>query len=503
MIKVQAPSEITTLDLSRRSQDSTSAPRSPPLGFTVVLHPEAGRIGAHATAAELDVGLPVPISRVNPVFSGEAGAGPLDHAGVSRTPLWLRLRGGVLEVTATAEARARIGGEALNGTRAVSLERLEGRGLDIELGDCVLLWLHRSPGLVVDTEILGASPAAHALFQTLTTLAGQAAHVLLCGESGVGKELAARALHRLGPRRAGPWVTVNVAALPPSVATAELFGHARGAFTGADMAREGLFRQAQGGTLFLDEVGELPGEVQPLLLRALDSGEIQPLGRPSQVVDVRVVTATDADLLELVARGEFRNALYQRISEVVVEIPPLRERPVDAALLFMRELDRALDRLGGAGRLRAGPRDAPWLSPALLRQVLARPLQGNARELRRLATQLALHAHDLPVARFPETRDGESAPAVEADGLTPEKVTAALRAADRVTAVAARSLGVSRNTLVSYLRVTPGFRLAGDLDTPTIRATLDEHDGSVEAAAEALLVSLHGLKLRMSQLGMP
>jgi transcriptional regulator with GAF, ATPase, and Fis domain len=125
------------------------------------------------------------------------------------------------------------------------------------------------------------------------------------------------------------------------------------------------------------------------------------------------------------------------------------------------------------------------------------------RERRRLATQLALHAHDLPVARLPEAGACESAPTGESDGLSPERVTAALRAADRVTAVAARALGVSRNTLVSYLRVTPGFRLAGDLDTPTIRATLDEHDGSVEAAAEALLVSLHGLKLRMSQLGMP
>ena len=179
-------------------------------------------------------------------------------------------------------------------------------------------------------QLIGVSPAMDRLRELINRAAPSSSSVLVTGESGTGKELVARALHDRSPRASKPFVVVNCGALPPNLMESELFGHERGAFTGADKKKQGLFRAAEGGTLFLDEIGELPLEVQVKLLRALQERAIRPIGGDQEVaVDVRVLAATNRNLEEEVRAGTFREDLFYRLNVIRLEIPPLRERHED------------------------------------------------------------------------------------------------------------------------------------------------------------------------------
>ncbi|NMY86280.1 nitric oxide reductase transcriptional regulator NorR [Pseudomonas sp. WS 5411] len=235
---------------------------------------------------------------------------------------------------------------------------------------------------VEDGEILGQSPVLHQLLNELDVLADSDLPVLLLGETGVGKELFARRLHRLSRRSKKPLIQVNCAALPESLAESELFGHVKGAFSGATSDRAGRFDAANGGTLFLDEVGELPLSVQAKLLRTLQNGEIQRLGADKPLhVDVRIIAATNRHLPESIRQGLFRADLYHRLSVYPVPIPALRERGHDVLLLagHFLELNRA--RLGLRG-LR--------LSPAAEQTLLGYAWPGNVRELEHVISRAAL-----------------------------------------------------------------------------------------------------------------
>jgi len=237
-------------------------------------------------------------------------------------------------------------------------------------------------GAEADADIVGQSEPLMRLLHELEVVATSDLPVLLLGETGVGKELFARLLHRQSPRAARPLVHVNCAALPESLAESELFGHVRGAFSGAVADRPGRFEAAEGGTLFLDEVGELPLAVQAKLLRTLQNGEIQRLGadRPRRV-NVRVVAATNRNLREQVAAGDFRADLYHRLSVYPVPIPPLRERGNDVLLIAGRFLELNRARLGLRSlRLSPGAQDA-------LRRY---PWPGNIRELEHVISRAAL-----------------------------------------------------------------------------------------------------------------
>ncbi|PWW46904.1 anaerobic nitric oxide reductase transcription regulator [Melaminivora alkalimesophila] len=237
---------------------------------------------------------------------------------------------------------------------------------------------------VGEAEIVGESPALARLLHELSVVAASELPVLLLGETGVGKELFARLLHQRSPRRGKPLVHVNCAALPESLAESELFGHVRGAFSGAVSDRPGRFEAAEGGTLFLDEVGELPLAVQAKLLRTLQNGEIQRLGadRPRSV-NVRVVAATNRNLREQVASGAFRADLYHRLSVYPVPIPPLRERGNDVLLLAGRFLE--------LNRARLGLRSLR-LSPEAQLALRRYPWPGNVRELEHVISRAALKA---------------------------------------------------------------------------------------------------------------
>ncbi len=242
-----------------------------------------------------------------------------------------------------------------------------------------------------DSEILGQSDAIARLLHELVVVADSELPVLLLGETGVGKELFARRLHRLSRRRTKPLVHVNCAALPESLAESELFGHAKGAFSGAVSARPGRFEAADGGTLFLDEVGELPLSVQAKLLRTLQNGEIQRLGADQPLhVDVRIIAATNRALRDLVHDGLFRADLYHRLSVYPIPIPPLRERGNDVLLLAGRFLELNRARLG-LRSLRLSPS-----GQAALRRY-AWP--GNVRELEHVISRAALKAMSRGVNR--------------------------------------------------------------------------------------------------------
>ncbi len=221
--------------------------------------------------------------------------------------------------------------------------------------------------------MLGSGPRMQALFARIRKIAPTEATVLVQGETGTGKELAARALHRLGGRRQAPLVSLNCAAIPDSLIESELFGHEKGAFTGAVARRKGLVEAADGGTLFLDEIGELPAEAQARLLRVLQEGEVRRVGSVQQRhVDIRVIAATHRDLEVLVEQGRFREDLFYRLNVLDVCLPPLRERGSDIVLLANHFLAAAAERLG---------RPRLFFSVEALAALRAHDWPGNVREL--------------------------------------------------------------------------------------------------------------------------
>jgi len=240
-----------------------------------------------------------------------------------------------------------------------------------------------------------------AAMQQILTLANKVARhpstVLVTGESGTGKELVARLVHSASPRAGAPFVPVNCGAIPEALLESELFGHVRGAFTGASSERRGLFEEAHGGTLFLDEIGELPSPLQVKLLRALQEGEVRAVGGDvTRPVDVRVVTATARDLEAEVAAGRFRSDLYYRINVVRIHIPPLRDRLEDVPELVHHFVTLFNKRLGLG---------VTGVSPAAMRLLIEYPWPGNVRELENvieralvLAEGKAIEVEHLPVA---------------------------------------------------------------------------------------------------------
>jgi two-component system nitrogen regulation response regulator GlnG len=248
---------------------------------------------------------------------------------------------------------------------------------------------------VAATEIIGAAPAMQEVFRAIGRLARSNITVLINGESGTGKELVAHALHKHSPRAHGPFIALNMAAIPHDLLESELFGHEKGAFTGAQSRRTGRFEQSNHGTLFLDEIGDMPAELQTRLLRVLADGEFYRVGGHEAVqADVRIIAATHQDLEQLVLEGRFREDLFHRLNVIRVHLPALRERREDIPLLMEHFLNRAAKELGV---------ETKTLLPDTIAELKSLEWRGNVRQLENTARWLTvmasgreIHTEDLP-----------------------------------------------------------------------------------------------------------
>jgi two-component system nitrogen regulation response regulator GlnG len=373
-------------------------------------------------------------------------------------------------------------------------------------------------------------PRMKETFRIIEKVAREDVTVLVRGETGAGKELVATALHGASGRRDAAYLRVNSAAIPPLLAAGELFGYSRGAFTGAVGDRDGYFVEADGGTLFLDEIGALTPEVQSVLLRTIETGEIQPLGSGLRSVSVRLLAATEMDLDAKIERGSFSRALLQRFG-YELWVPPLRAHIGDLSLLLAHFLGEELRALGESVRLGGPEADLnPYLTSDFVLQLLQYAWPGNVRELRSVVRRFAIHnlgrerteieprlrtllqrtaartdTGEPPASpsSVPPPPDAEQ-PALrrEAFQLKDQDVLDALRRCAFEIDRTARELGVSRSWLHARMNALSGVRKAKDLGAAEIRSALEQNEGVIERAARQLEVSAKGLQLQITRLGL-
>ena len=505
--------------------------------LTLQCHPEPERIGERALLGGLLQNRPVRLSRNEPEFfaPGAAAGKPLEDPYISRQPLcWEVGRDGTLTLDPGARrTQILVDGDPVTTLHKIPLSALED-GVVIEISGRITLLLHLHVEVREQDRdhrgLVGCNSGMKRLREEIRRLADLRTPVLIRGATGTGKELVARALHDAGPRSAGPFVGVNLGALPPSLAAAELFGAARGAYTGAHRDAPGYFRRARGGTLFLDEVGEAPAQVQVMLLRVLESGEVQPLGaaKPERV-EARIIAATDANLEAQARRGGFREPLIHRLSGYVLWLPPLRERRDDIGRLFLHFLRQELAETGEEWRL-GPPKDParPWLPAALMGRLLRFDWPGNVRQLRNIVRQLVIGSRgrsrlrvtagveqllrEEPGDRQEQPKeaslDGEAAPSDPATSsrrpseISTEELARALRQNRWELAATARTLEVSRPSLYNLIREHPRLRTAGDLSPEEIRHCHRECAGNLDAMVERLEISRSALARRIRELGL-
>ena len=336
------------------------------------------------------------------------------------------------------------------------------------------------PGEGERMPLVGRSPAMQGVYRMITRVLRNDLTVLITGESGTGKELVAEAIHELGNRRTGPFVAVNTAAIPADLVESELFGHEKGAFTGAIAQAIGKFEQANGGTLFLDEIGDMPAEAQTRLLRALQSGRIRRVGGRQEIaVNVRIIAATHRDLTPMIAAGTFREDLFYRLNVVPIVLPPLRERREDIAALAQHFLVQAAE--DGLPRR--------VLSAEALERLEQRTWRGNVRELRNVVYRLALMARE-------ERIDAESVGDIIGPEITPASVPGEGGQGGFGAALAGWLTAESPPPGSLYHRALAAF------EKPLIEYALGRTGGNQLRAAQLLGINRNTLRKRIGELGL-
>ncbi|MCP4660459.1 MAG: sigma-54-dependent Fis family transcriptional regulator, partial [bacterium] len=437
-----------------------------------------------------------------------------------------------------------IDGSTVDGSRTIPVERLD-EGVVLEMAQRIVLLLHRHPPAPCEvTDCFGLVGKSAELEQVRTAIAHVAdldVPVLIRGETGTGKELVARALHEHSPRHGKPFVSVNVGALPPSLAVAELFGCKKGAYTGAVRDRPGYFGRADGGTLFLDEIGEAPAELQVMLLRALEAGEILPVGTQTpRPVDVRIISATDIDLQLRVSEGAFRAPLLHRLASYTIHLPPLRRRRDDLGRLLLHFLRDERTRVGESSPPNDPSACTPWLPAALVGHLARYHWPGNVRQLRNVTRQLVIDSRGQPVLgiglRLEDLLPAAAAPEPAAPSATalalgnqeagrqttprpagpppaasrrrkPSEVSEqelldALRTRRWNLKATAEELGIPRTSLYALLERSPRVRAAADVSPEEIRCAWERHGGRLEDMVEELEISERALRQRLKDLGL-
>jgi two-component system nitrogen regulation response regulator GlnG len=495
--------------------------------LTIVAHPNPERV-----PSQLQLDATVEVSRVTPTFTqlSDGQALPLADRYLSRSPIVFKPEGeAVWLLPGERRIEVVIDGQPILEPTRFDHAALE-RGVVIMLHGRIVLLLHlgvaQRTGKAGDTLGLeGCSDAIERVRQDIRIVGELNVPVLIRGESGTGKELIARAIHRESPRADRAYEALNMATLSASLAASELFGHVRGAFTGADRNHIGCFVRCDGGTLFLDEIGETPVDTQAQLLRVLETSDIRPVGgSASKTVDVRVIAATDADLEGAVRQGDFREALLQRLAGFRVVVPPLRERRVDIGPLIYHFARIELAAVGMTGLLDPST-DQPWISAPTVARLIAYHWPGNVRELRNIVRQLVIagrrHAEmslgsDLDALLRPTTKSSAPPPVVDEfqtfespaarshyrvpGEIDEDQLLEVLRANGYRLAPTAKALNLSRTSLYALVEQSSRIRKASDLSVEQINEALAAAR-NLPAAATALEVSAHALKLRMRALG--
>lgn len=517
--------------------------------LVMLYHPDLRRVGERVFLTGLATGIPAEICRHSPAFVTADGlpTTTLDHQGISRSPLILLPDGenGLHIEADVTRMNYTVNGQPGTGNEHIVAEQIE-RGVLISLGDLALLLLNR---MEMNRKrqpahgMIGTSDALENTREEISQVALLDVPVLIRGETGCGKERVARAIHAASARRDKPFVAVNMAAIAPSAAASELFGHKRGAFTDAIATHEGFFGAADGGTLFLDEIGETPAAVQTLLLRALDEGQVQPVGGTARKVDVRLLCATDADLEQAVIEGNFREALLHRIQVCSIDVPPLRHRRDSIATLLLHFLREQLQVIGASDRLNPTARAADaWLPLSVVAELVAYDWAGNVRQLLNVAMEMAIRGVHAPTVTIPSSlhrarklrkrpisgdfvserrasaehrrRAGDdpmlTGPQPKVTGFAPVRILpkdvsdsdillVLEQNAWNLTATA-RSLGMAKNTLTGRMRGIEGLRRAAELTLEEIQHARQEAGGDAAKTAALLHVSARALLVRLHEL---
>ena len=474
----------------------------PLLALSICWHPDAARIGEQFLWA--DPAASLELSRFLPLFrrSGDmdGAGGGLGYGGISRTPLRLTQDDSGITIHPADSSRMalEINGDAISEAIFLSRQQIED-GVVLNLGRAVLVclhWMHCLPKHNPVDGWLGIGSAAIGTRDMIRQVAGTDVAVLLLGETGTGKEIAARGIHALSRRAATRMVSVNMAALNESLAAADLFGTTRGAYTGAQSAREGLFAEAQGATLFLDEVGNTPSTVQPMLLRVLETGDYRPLGAARDIQSsARLIAATDQNLYG----AGFNQALLRRLESFTIRLPPLRARREDIGILIASLL--ASSKLSGGVDLQ--------LPATLVAQFILYDWPGNVRQLTHAVNRLLLTQPGEPLPDFhllvdarPDAmrpgaaRNEHGAAAATMPGVAPARrrladleqseILAAMEKSEWYIQGAAQALGISRPSMYKLLESHPQIRSLDRISLEEIRQAVIDCGGDVEQCASRL-----------------
>lgn len=487
---------------------------NPLLCLTIIWHPEPERIGDQA----IITGQRFSLSRYEPAFCKPEQSGlPLGYVGISRAPLEFTIddQGTVALKAPDSRMQIEISGQTLQGNCQVSPEQIN-NGVIIGLGRAILICLHWLTALPKNNEIeglIGVSSNIQKVRDQIHQIAPTDHGVLVLGETGTGKEVVAQAIHSLSLRKHKPLVSVNMAALNEDLAAADLFGAVKGAYTGAQTARNGYFQEAEDATLFLDEIGNAPANVQPMLLRVLETNDYRPLGATKDLkTTARIVAATDQDLYS----GGFNPALLRRLESFVINLPPLRNRREDLGVLIIHLMQSpSLANIADKN-----------LSFTLLTQFATYDWPGNIRQLRHFLKRvlIGMAANEppsfaslinIPVQRItysaePTNTYSPSAPSSvekqtrkKLNELSEEDVLVALEENEWNIQSAAQALGISRPSMYKLMETNSQIRRIERIPINEIQQILDDVNNDIEACAsrlktpaEALRRHLRGLKIR-------
>lgn len=504
--QLKLPMDDSELTLSSPLSTTASLGR-PLLALTILWHADLTRVGEQYIAGTSAQTLQV--SRYLPLFCRPGGDGlALGHGGVSREPVQI-VRDSADNVTVRVPISrmvVELNGIELADTAVLSLEQVEA-GAVLALGRSILICIHWMTCLPRDncvSGLLGVGSAAIQARDAIHLAASADAPVLLLGETGTGKEVAARAIHAIGKRSSNPFVAVNMAVLNESLAAADLFGATRGAYTGAQVARNGLFAQAQDGTLFLDEIGNSPASVQPMLLRVLESGDYRPLGAQHDLrTNARLIAATDQDMYS----SSFNQPLLRRLEGFVIRLPNLEARREDIGVLIAHFLNsNELARESGV-----------MLSPAFVSACANYDWPGNIRQLghviKRAIMTLAQGGQVSFDALIDQPRPSSpvevAPPSVgwqrkrrRLSDVSEQDVLAAMESNNWYIQAAALALGVSRPSMYKLIEVHPQIQVAALIAPDDLRAALAASGGKLEACASLLKTPSEALRRHLGALGL-